>query len=79
MAKLGRRYTRKPLTIKRFLERRELEKVPRGKEVDHKIPLSEGGSDTPRNLHLIKKVRHDEKTRQEARRRLVRAVKRSRE
>lgn len=72
MTKLGRRHVRKPLTVKRFLDKKGLGRVPRGKEVDHKIPLSEGGSDTLRNLRLIKETSHGQKTRQEARRRLRR-------
>ncbi len=69
MSKLGRRYKRKTSTRQRFLKKKGLKKVPRGKEIDHKIPLSEGGSDTLRNLRLIKKKTHKQKTRQEARRR----------
>jgi 5-methylcytosine-specific restriction endonuclease McrA len=60
---------RKQSTVKRFLEKRGLTKVPRGKEVDHKVPLKDGGSDTLRNLHLIKKTTHKRKTAMEARRR----------
>jgi 5-methylcytosine-specific restriction endonuclease McrA len=55
---------------KRFLEKRGLKKVPRGKEIDHKIPLRKGGSDSLRNLHLIKKSVHKEKTARENRKRL---------
>jgi len=53
----------------RFLDKKGLTKVPRGKEIDHKIPLKDGGSDTLRNMHLIKKSRHAIKTAAEARRR----------
>lgn len=56
-------------TKQRFLEKRGLTKVPRGKEIDHKIPLKDGGSDTLRNMRLIKKSSHKRKTAAEARRR----------
>lgn len=60
---------RKQSTVQRFLEKRGLTKVPRGKEIDHKVPLKDGGTDTLRNLHLIKKSSHRKKTASEARRR----------
>jgi len=69
MAKVGRRHKRKTSTIRRFLKKRGLKKVPRGKQIDHKIPLSEGGSDSLRNLRLIKKKTHKRKTKKEIRRR----------
>ena len=60
---------RKQSIVQRFLEKRGLTKVPRGKQVDHKIPLKDGGTDTLWNLHLIKKSSHRKKTASEARRR----------
>lgn len=69
MAKLGRRHKRKASTRQRFLKKKGLKKVPRGKQIDHKVPLSKGGSDSLRNLRLIKKKTHKQKTRKEARRR----------
>lgn len=69
MVRAGRRCKRKTSTIQRFLKKRGLKKVPRGKQIDHKIPLSEGGSDSLRNLRLIKKKTHKQKTEREARRR----------
>jgi 5-methylcytosine-specific restriction endonuclease McrA len=60
---------RKQSIKQRFLEKRGLTKVPRGKEIDHKVPLKDGGTDTLRNLHLIKKSSHRIKTASEARRR----------
>ena len=70
MAKPGRRHKRKSSTKQRWLKRHEYKKVPRGYVLDHKIPLSEGGTDTLWNLHLIKKRTHKKKTRREAKRRL---------
>ena len=69
MAKVGRRHVRRQSTRQRFLENRGLTSVPHGKEIDHKIPLWEGGSDSLRNLRLIKKRTHRTKTRAEAKRR----------
>lgn len=60
---------RKQSTVQRFLEKKGLTKVPRGKEVDHKIPLKDGGTDTLWNLHIIKKSSHKKKTASEARKR----------
>ena len=69
MAKVGRRHKRKTSTTKRFLEKKGLKKVPKGKQIDHKVPISEGGSDSLRNLWLIKKKTHKRKTKAEAKRR----------
>ena len=32
--------------------------VPRGHEVHHIKPLEEGGKDTPKNIKVIKRVKH---------------------
>jgi len=72
MVKVGRRHKRKTSTRQRFLKKKGLEKVPRGKEIDHKIPLSEGGSDSLKNLRLIKKKAHKQKTKREAHKRAKR-------
>jgi 5-methylcytosine-specific restriction endonuclease McrA len=66
--KKGPKFKRKQSTKERWLKRHGYKKIPAGKELDHKIPLSEGGTDTLWNLHLIKKRRHKEKTKREARR-----------
>ncbi|MCK4744961.1 HNH endonuclease [Candidatus Parcubacteria bacterium] len=60
---------RKTLTRQKFLEKRGLKKTPKGKEIDHKIPLADGGSDSQKNLRLIKKSVHKKKTATEARKR----------
>ena len=43
---------------RKLLQKKGLEKVPRGKVVHHKKPLNEGGSDTGRNVNLISKKTH---------------------
>ncbi len=43
---------RDPKVVERFLRKQGLTKIPKGKEVDHKVPLVNGGSDTVRNLQL---------------------------
>ena len=60
---------RKSSTRQKFLAKRGLKKTPRGKAIDHKRPLKDGGSDTLRNLHLISKKTHKKKTVKEARKR----------
>ena len=62
-----KRLKRDPKVKKEFLKKRGLERVPQGKVVDHKVPLADGGSDSPRNIHIIKKKLHNEKTAREAR------------
>jgi 5-methylcytosine-specific restriction endonuclease McrA len=69
MVRVVRRQVRHQSTRQRFLEKRALTRVPQGKEIDHKVPLWEGGSDSLRNLRLIKKRTHRAKTRAEAKRR----------
>ena len=41
-----------------LLNKRGLDKVPRGKEVHHKKPLKKGGSDTLKNVKLVSKKTH---------------------
>jgi len=40
---------RDPEVVERFLKKKGLTKIPKGKEVDHKVPLEDGGSDTQKN------------------------------
>ncbi len=58
---------RDPKVLERFLKKEGLKKIPKGKEVDHKIPLVDGGSDTVRNLQLLTEKQHAAKTEREAR------------
>ncbi len=58
---------RDPEVVERFLKKEGLRKIPKGKEVDHKIPLKDGGSDTVRNLQLLTIKQHADKTEREAR------------
>ena len=60
---------RKSSTRQKFLAKRGLKKTPKGKEVAHKVSLWKGGSDSTKNLHLIKKSSHKKKTVKEARQR----------
>jgi len=64
---------RDPEVVKRFLKRQRLTEIPKGKEIDHKVPLVDGGSDTVRNLQLLTEKQHAAKTKREA---LARAKKR---
>ena len=57
---------RDPEVVKRFLKKEGLTKIPKGKEVDHKVPLVDGGSDTVRNLQLLTEKQHAAKTEREA-------------
>lgn len=47
---------------KEFLESKGYKKVPSGYQVDHKTPLSQGGSDKPENMQLITTQEHKIKT-----------------
>ena len=58
---------RDPEVVERFLKKEGLRKVPKGKEIDHKVPLKDGGSDTVRNLQLLTIKQHADKTEREAR------------
>ncbi|MGA2093667.1 MAG: HNH endonuclease signature motif containing protein [Sedimentisphaerales bacterium] len=51
-----------------FLKEHGLTKVPPGYEVDHRIPLYAGGSDTPDNMQLLSKSQHHDKTKADFRR-----------
>ena len=41
-----------------LLKKKGLKSVPKGKEVHHKVPLNKGGSDTIRNVKIVKKKTH---------------------
>ena len=58
---------RDPAVVERFLKKEGLRKIPKGKEVDHKKPLVDGGSDSVRNLQLLTERQHATKTAREAR------------
>ncbi len=58
---------RDPEVVERFLKKEGLTKIPKGKEIDHKVPLVDGGSDTVRNLQLLTVKQHADKTEREAR------------
>jgi 5-methylcytosine-specific restriction endonuclease McrA len=45
-----------------FLKSKGYKKIPGGYQIDHIVPLSEGGSDTPSNMQLIPVEQHKRKT-----------------
>ena len=47
---------------KRFLKNSGYSKVPNGYEVDHIVPLSKGGKDSPGNMQLLSRQQHKAKT-----------------
>lgn len=58
---------RDPKVIERFLKKEGFTKIPKGKEVDHKVPLADGGTDSVRNMQLLTVKQHATKTAREAR------------
>lgn len=48
-----------------FLKSKGYSNVPTGYQVDHKIPLSQGGKDVPSNMQLLSKEEHKQKTARE--------------
>lgn len=55
-------------TAKRqFLRQQGLSRIPAGYHIDHVIPLSQGGSDTPSNMQLLSVEAHHQKTAAERR------------
>ena len=57
---------RDPKVVERFLKKKGLTKIPKGKEVDHKVALEDGGSDRVPNLQLLTEKQHARKTAREA-------------
>lgn len=47
---------------KEFLKNKGYTKIPSGYQIDHIIPLSEGGADVPSNMQLISIELHKKKT-----------------
>ncbi len=50
---------------KEFLRSKGYDKVPRGYQIDHIIPLSQGGKDEPSNMQLLSTREHKIKTAKE--------------
>lgn len=50
---------------KDFLKSKRLTRIPNGYQIDHIVPLSMGGSDTPSNMQLITIAEHHAKTKSE--------------
>lgn len=58
---------RDPRIVQLFLRLRGLKSVPAGYEIDHIIPLEDGGADTVRNMQLLTIAQHRFKTARENR------------
>ena len=58
---------RDPEVRRKFLAKQGLKKAPAGKEVDHVIPLEDGGRDSMANMQLLTKAQHQAKTNRENR------------
>jgi len=50
---------------RKFLRSQGLSRLPYGYEIDHIIPLSQGGLDLPSNMQLLTIAQHDRKTAKE--------------
>lgn len=59
---MARKREADPAKIRRILENRGYPdgKAPRGREVHHVTPLEKGGKDTPKNIRVIKKSKHQQ-------------------
>jgi ABC-type transport system substrate-binding protein len=59
---MAQKHQANPEKIKKILEKRGYKggKPPRGYEVHHIKPLAEGGKDTPKNIRVIKKEKHQQ-------------------
>ena len=67
--KTGQPKVKRSAAAKRaFLKSQGLTKTPKGYEIDHIIPLHQGGTDTPDNMQLLTIEEHKEKTREERQR-----------
>ena len=58
---------RDPEVRKKFLAKLGRQRAPAGKEVDHIVPLDDGGRDSMANMQLLTKRQHAIKTAREAR------------
>lgn len=58
----GNKVKRSEANKKAFLKSKGLIKCPVGYEIDHIIPLSQGGSDCPDNMQLLTIAEHRKKT-----------------
>ncbi|MBI5101567.1 MAG: HNH endonuclease [Nitrospirae bacterium] len=50
-----------------FLRQHGLTHVPKGYEVDHRVPLYAGGRDDPSNMQLLTTAQHHQKTKEDFR------------
>jgi hypothetical protein len=61
------RIQRSEIAKRSFLKQHGLQRVPRGMQVDHRVPLCAGGADSPSNMQLIPTSQHRAKTRGDVR------------
>jgi 5-methylcytosine-specific restriction endonuclease McrA len=53
---------------RQFLKSKGLTRIPKGYQIDHIKPLSQGGKDEPSNMQLLSTKDHQRKTASERRR-----------
>ena len=58
---------RDPEVRKKFLQKQGRQRAPAGYDVDHIIPLEDGGRDSMANMQLLTKRQHEIKTARESR------------
>ena len=58
---------RDPEVRRKFLEKQGRKRAPAGYDVDHIVPLEDGGRDSMANMQLLTKRQHEIKTAREAR------------
>ncbi len=58
---------RDPEVRKKFLAKQSRQRAPAGYEVDHIVPLQDGGRDSMANMQLLTKKQHQAKTNRENR------------
>ena len=56
---------RSPAAKREFLRLYGLTRIPKGYQIDHIIPLAEGGADDPANMQLLTIEQHRQKTKRE--------------
>lgn len=65
----GNMVKRSETNKKLFLKSKSLKTIPKGYQIDHIKPLSQGGTDCPENMQLLSIAEHRRKTASEAKKR----------